>query len=157
MFGLPWYSIILISIPQTTLIIELGFNLFNLQMDFKRCLIIALLVGVITYFLRRSPIAAGIHTLLLIIIITAFVTLINNGKVMHNLASIMLGSMIMGGFEGVWCPLFLSLTSHSAQDLSLNPWLNIAGFMPILLITFIIYILIRKHSLILYDLGQKGI
>ena len=59
MFELPWYSIILISIPQTILIILLGFQLFNLQMDFRRCLIIALLLGVITYALRRSSMVTG--------------------------------------------------------------------------------------------------
>ena len=157
MFSLPWYSIILISIPQTILIIKLGFELLHLQVDFRRCLAIALLVGVITYFLRRSSITPGIHTILIIIIITIFVTVINKANILHNLASIILGSMIMGVIEGVWCPLFLSLTFHSVEDLALYPWLNIAGFMPVLLATFIIYMLIRKYNFVIYNLGKKGI
>jgi len=157
MFALPWYSIFLISIPQTFLIIHLGFQLFNLRMDFRRCLLIALLVGIVTYFLRRAPILAGIHTVLLIIVIAAFITLINKGNALYNLASVMLGTMIMGVIEGVWCPLFLRLTSHSVKDLALNPWLDIACFIPILGATFIIDIVIRKHSFIIYNLGQKGI
>lgn len=157
MFSLPWYSIILISIPQTILIIKLGFELFNLQVDFRRCLTIALLVGVVTYYLRRSSILAVGHTVLLIIIITVFVTVINKGNILANLASVLLGSMMMGVIEGVWCPLFLSLTSHSIEDLALYPWLNIAGFTPILLVTLILYILIRKFNFIIYNLDQKGI
>lgn len=157
MFALPWYSIILISIPQTILIIKLGFELFNLQVNFWRCLTIALLVGVITYFLRRSLIIPGIHTIAIIIIIAIFVTVLNKGNILHNLASVLLGSMIMGVIEGVWCPLFLSLTSYSIGDLALYPWLNIAGFMPILLMTSLIYILVRKYKFVIYNLGSKGI
>lgn len=115
MFALPWYSIILISIPQTILIILLGFQLFNQQIDFRKCLLIALLGGVITYTLRRIPIAAGGHTILLIIFITILVSIINKSKFLHNLSSIMLGSMILGTIEGVWCPLFLRLTYHSMK------------------------------------------
>ncbi|MDD3270940.1 MAG: hypothetical protein PHR04_02415 [Syntrophomonadaceae bacterium] len=126
-------------------------------MDFRRCLIIALLVGVITYALRRSSMVAGGHTILLITIIIILVSLINKSNILHNMASIMLGSMIMGAIEGVWCPLFLSLTSHSLEDLAIYPWINIACFMPILVVALIIYILIRKHSFVVYNLNPKGI
>lgn len=156
MFALTWYSIILISIPQTILVVKLGFELFHLQVDLRKCLLVALIVGFITYFLRRSSIIPGIHTVILIIIITIFVTVINKGNILHNLASVLLGSMIMGVIEGVWCPLFLSMTSHSFGDLGLYPLLNIAGFTPILLITFIIYVLTRKYHFVIYNLGNKG-
>jgi len=157
MFPLPWYSIILISIPQTILIIKLGFSLFHLQIDFRRCLTIALLIGIVTYLLRRSSIIPGLHTIILIIFMAAFVTLLNKGNIFYSLASIILGTMIMGIIEGLWCPLFLRLTSHSLEDLVLYPWLNIAGFMPILLVTFIIYIFIQKYNFVIYDLAPKGI
>lgn len=156
MFALPWYSIIFISIPQTILIIELGFRLFNLTLDFRKCLIVALLVGIFTFFLRSSSVVPGVHTVLLIIVITVLVTIINAGNGSHNLAAVMLGSMIMGTIEGVWCPLFLSLASHSPEDLTLYPWLNIACFIPILIISIAIYVVVKKHCFVIYNLDQKG-
>ncbi len=65
MFALPWYSILLISIPQTIVSILIGFQLFNLRLDFKKCLVVAIVVGIVTYFLRGALVMPGIHTVLI--------------------------------------------------------------------------------------------
>lgn len=155
MFALPWYSIILISIPQIILIILLGFQLFNLPVDLKKSLTTALLVGIVTYFLRRSSVAPGVHTVLMILLITIFIAVLNKNNFLHSLAATFLGTMIMGVVEGVWCPLFLAWTHHTVNDLALYPWLNIAGFMPILLFTFVLYIVMIKYDFVIYDLYAK--
>lgn len=157
MFALPWYSIVLISIPQVILIILIGFKLFNLPVDFKKCLATALLAGVITYFLRSSSVMPGIHTVLIILLISCFIAFLNKSNFLHSLAAVILGTMIMGVVEGVWCPLFLRWTGRTVNDLASYPWLNIAGFMPILLFTFVLYIFILKYDFVIYDLLAKGI
>lgn len=156
MFALPWYSILLISIPQTIVSILIGFQLFNLRLDFKKCLVVAIVVGIVTYFLRGTLVIPGIHTVLIILVMVISITLINRGGILYNFLAVMLGSMILGVIEGVWCPLFLSLVSHSIRDLALNPWLNIACFIPVLLLVAAIYILIRRHDFYIYNLNQKG-
>ena len=156
MFALTWYSILLISIPQTVLSILIGFQLFNRRLDFRTCLAVALLVGIVTYFLRGTFVIPGLHTLLIILLIVLSITLIDRGNILYNFFSVVLGSMILGVIEGVWCPLFLSLTSNSIKDLALNPWLNIACFAPILLAAVMIYIIIRRQNSYIYNLGQKG-
>jgi hypothetical protein len=65
--------------------------------------------------------------------------------------------MILGVIEGVWCPLILRLTFRSIQDLALNPWLNIALFIPVLLAAAMIYIIIHRQNFYIYDLNQKDI
>ena len=157
MFALPWYSILLISIPQTIFSILIGFQLFNLRMDLRKCLIVAIVVGIVTYFLRRTLVIPGIHTVLIILLMVILITLINRGGMLYNFLAVILGSMILGVIEGVWCPLILRLTFRSIQDLALNPWLNIALFIPVLLAAAMIYIIIHRQNFYIYDLNQKDI
>jgi hypothetical protein len=157
MFALPWYSILLISIPQTIFSLLIGFQLFNLRMDLRKCLIVAIVVGIVTYFLRRTLVIPGIHTVLIILLMVILITLINRGGMLYNFLAVILGSMILGVIEGVWCPLILRLTFRSIQDLALNPWLNIALFIPVLLAAAMIYIIIHRQNFYIYDLNQKDI
>lgn len=157
MFALPWYSILLISIPQTIFSLLIGFQLFNLRLDFRKCLIVAIGVGIVTYFLRGTFAIPGLHTLLIIVLMALSITWINRGNILYNFFSVILGSMILGVIEGVWCPLILRLTFRSIQDLALNPWLNIALFIPVLLAAAMIYIIIHRQNFYIYDLNQKDI
>ena len=50
MYSVPWYAIVLIAVPQTILIIKIGFGLFNLQVHARQCLLVTLIVSVVTYF-----------------------------------------------------------------------------------------------------------
>jgi hypothetical protein len=156
MFALPWYSILLISIPQTIFSLLIGFQLFNLRVDFRKCLVVAIVVGIVTYLLRRTLVIPGIHTVLIILVMVISITLINRGGILYNFLAVMLGSMILGVIEGVWCPLFLSITSLAIRDLAIYPGLNIACFIPVLLLAVMIYILIRRHDFYIYNLDQKG-
>lgn len=156
MYPIPWFAIFFISMPQTILVIKLGFKLFNLEeMNIWNCCMVALPVGLATYFLRSTSLIPGIHTLIIIALITTLLTILSNTHFCHLLASIMLGSMIMGVIEGIWCPLFLRLSSYTLSDLAVNPWLNILGYIPILVIALIILILIRHHNFIVYDLNTQ--
>ena len=84
MFALPWYIILLISIPQTIFSLLIGFQLFNLRMDLRKCLIVAIVVGIVTYFLRRTLVIPGIHTVLIILLMVILITLINRGGMLYN-------------------------------------------------------------------------
>jgi len=119
-------------------------------------LIVAIVVGIVTYYLRRTVVIPGIHTVLIILVMVISFTLINRGGMLYNFLAVMLGSMILGVIEGVWCPLFLSIASLSIRDLAIYPWLNIACFIPVLLLAAAIYILIRRHDFYIYNLDRKG-
>ncbi len=155
MFTLPWYSILLLTIPQVFLSILIGFQLFNRHLDFRKCLAAACLVGIVTYFLRGTFVTPGLHSILIILVMALSITLINRGNILYNFFAAILGAMIMGVIEGIWVPIFFSLTSTSVVDLSLNPWLNIGCFAPILLVAIILYIIIRRKNFYIYNLGEK--
>ncbi|MBO8158955.1 hypothetical protein [Thermosyntropha sp.] len=154
MYPLPWYGILLISVPQTLLVIELGFGLFGLNLDLKKALLVAFIAGFITYFLRQSSVAFGLHTIILIITVAFLVTVIAHTDILHSLAASLLGFMLLGVIEGVCLPLFLKMTSKTVRDLALHPGLNILAFVPVLLIALALFILIRRNNFVIYDLEE---
>lgn len=157
MFPIPWYAILLISIPQTVLVIKLGFELFGIKVGFKAALLVALMAGLATFFLRQSHIIPGLHTVMLIIIVATLVTSFMHVHIWHSLVASLLGFMILGVIEGLWLPVLLSLTSNTVQDLILNPWLNIIGFQPVTLIALCFYIIVIKRKLTIFKLGDEGV
>jgi hypothetical protein len=52
MHAIPWYIALLISVPQTILIIEFGFRLFNIRIRTRDILVLAFLMAVTCYLLR---------------------------------------------------------------------------------------------------------
>lgn len=156
MFHIPWYSILLMTIPQIFLIIKVGMRLFNLKINNRSCLLISILAGCTVYFLRNVPITPGIHTVVTALIITLLVVAFDKINIGSALVSILLGFIIFGVIEGAWLPVFLKITLSSINDLELHPWLNIIGFYPILAVTIIIDVIIKSKNIILFDLQRLG-
>jgi hypothetical protein len=157
MFPIPWFAVIFISIPQTFLIIMIGFKLFNIKIKLKDAIAAAVLVSIIAYFLRRLSIPPGSHTIILAICLTAVITILSRINIWYSCISVLLGAMILGVLENAVMPIILFFISKTVNDLALNPWLNIEVFLPTLLLSALIFCLIKKYDLVLYDLGAREI
>ncbi|MFA7077973.1 MAG: hypothetical protein WC147_06135 [Syntrophomonas sp.] len=155
MFTLPWYAAIFISIPETFLIILIGFALFNSSINLKDSIVAAVAIGMISLFLRRIPIYPGLKVLILILILSVTITLFSQIKLWYSFISVTLGAMIIGAIENAVMPVVLMSISKNVNDLAINPWLNIGVFQPTLLLAIILFLLIKKLNFVLYDLGTK--
>lgn len=157
MFSLPWYAAIFISIPETFLIIGIGFALFNISISLKDSVVAAVIVGMISCFLRRLPIYPGLNVFILILLLTVTISFLSKIKLSYGSISVILGAMIIGVIENSVMPIILLLISKTVNDLALNPWLNIGVFQPTLLLAILLFFLIKKLNFVLYDLGNRGI
>ncbi len=156
MYSVPWYAIVLIAVPQTILIIKIGFGLFNLQVNTRQCLLVTLIVSVVTYFLRKLPLMFGIHTIILIILLTILLVILQRIDFWRSLVAVLLGVMILGVIENSYLPLLLQFTSRTVVDLAEQPWFNIAAFLPGFLIGLLLYAFIRHRNFVLFDLKRAG-
>ena len=59
---LPWYIVLLLSIPQTFLIVKIGFQLFNLHVSYLKALFLSLIISIVAIFARELPLLFGVHT-----------------------------------------------------------------------------------------------
>jgi hypothetical protein len=156
MFPISWWEVIFISIPQTFLIIGIGFSLFNINIRLQKTIAAAIVLGIITYFLRRLPIPLGTHTIILTILLTLAVTSLSRIKLWYSLISVLLGAMVLGVIENVIMPIVLFFLSKTVNDLTLDPVLNIKVFLPTLLLAAFLFYLVKKLNFTLYDLGTRG-
>lgn len=156
MFPITWWEVIFISIPQTFLIIMIGFTLFNIRIKLPQSVAAAILIGIITYFIRQLPIIPGTHTIILAISLTLAMTVLSRIRLWYSFISVLLGAMILGVIENVAMPVALKLMSITVDDIALKPWMNIEVFIPTLLLAALLFCLIKKLDLMLYDLGTRG-
>lgn len=150
---LPWYIVLLVSVPQTFLIIMLGFQLFNQYISYSRALLLSLIIGILTIFARELPLPFGVHTIILIGISTLLAAIIIRTNLWHCFISILSGALILGVLEGVLLPIFLKITATTTDDLVLKPWLNIVYFLPLGIIAAIFYLFAKRRNYVIFDLG----
>jgi hypothetical protein len=68
----------------------------------------------------------------------------------------LLGVMISGAIEGLLLPIILSIMGYAVNDLITNAWVNIVAFIPVFLITVLIYLLSWHYSFVLFDFENRG-
>jgi len=156
LFPIPWYAVLFISIPETFLIIQLGFSLFNLKIEWPKAILASVIMGIFSYFLLRVTIIPGTHTLILIFAAAIITAWFSEAKIWYRLIAVLCGAMIVGVTENVVVPVALILMSKTINDLSANPWLNIGVSLPTTLLAALLFFLVRRFSLVLYDLNTKG-
>lgn len=157
MFAIPWYAVIFVSIPETLLIIGIGFALFNIKLNLGRSVFAGILIAILSYFLRKIMIPPGVHTIILVLALTAAISFLCKIKIWYSFVSVLLGAMIIGVIEDVFISLIFQFTSKTINDLAANPWLNISAFMPTLMLAILFFILIKRSNYVLYDLNMRQI
>ena len=149
---LPWFIVLLVSVPQTFLIIIIGFQLFNQYISYSRVLILSLIIGILTIFARELPLPFGAHTVILTVSLTLLANVVTGTNLWHCFISILSGVLILGVLEGVLLPIFLKVTETTTDDLVLKPWINLVCFLPLGIIAAIFYILAKKRNYVIFDL-----
>ncbi|WP_449240399.1 hypothetical protein [Desulfoscipio gibsoniae] len=153
---LPWYIVLIISVPQTFLIAKTGFQLFNLHLSCSRALMLSLIVGVAAVSARELPLPFGFHTIILIIFSVFLAVVITGHNLWHCFIPIATGTLILGMLEGTLLPIFLKITANTTDSLALNPWLNILYFLPLGIIMGSFYFLTKKFNYVIFDLSIDG-
>lgn len=157
MYAIPWYVVLFVSIPESYLIIILGFALYNLEIDSKLAFAVAVITSVVAYFVRQLHLTFGIHTIIGMVVIIILIKLLTSYN-FYSLATVVLtGFVVMALLQCIIVPFTLMLTSVNPLDFSGFPWLNIVFFIPEALMMLFMYFMINKHHLYIIDLraGEK--
>jgi len=150
---LPWYIVLIVSIPETFFIVRLGFRLFNVDIDFNKVLILTLITAVLSVFIRKLPLAFGFHTLILTITLVLLCKAMLKMRLWNCFVSILVGVLILGVLESTLLPLFQSVTSTNTESLVIEPWLNVVYTFPLLIVMNILSLLSKRYNLVIFDLN----
>lgn len=152
LYSIPWYVVLFQSIPEMFLLIILGFKLFNIDVSFKKALLVSCLVAVIVYLTRRNVNVYGLHTVMLIFCSLFFIRMILKMNIAYSFICIVTSLLINGLLQNTTIPILLKLFQSAPKDLIKNPWLNVFIYIPNGLIMYLFYIFIKKIQFYLFDL-----
>ena len=128
----------------------IGTKLYNIHVDFRGN-IIAMVYGIFAYLFRIIFTIFGLHTLFSVILLVMLVRIITGIYLsfsgIHTFVHIAYRSP-----AGLTVPVILWLVVF----LHPCPWINIAVSIPIFLILVVIYYVLHRRGLYLYNLGDKG-
>lgn len=150
---LPWYIVLLVSLPETFLIIKLGFSLFNLKIYFNQALFLSAVTALLSVFIRKLPLVFGLHTLLMMVALVLLTRAFLKIRLWHCAVSILAGVLILGVLESTMLPLLQNLTFTDTESLTIRPWLNVVYTLPTLLVMCILYWLARRFKIVIFDLN----
>jgi hypothetical protein len=152
MFAIPWYVVLFVSIPESFLIIILGLALFNLEIPYKKAGLISVISAICSYFVRQLPVIFGLHTLIGVLVLTGLLIWLGKVKPWEALISISGGFVIYFLLESFLLPLFFLITSKNQEIFVIDPRYCIVYFVPIAVITVLLYFILKKYHLYIYDL-----
>jgi Signal transduction histidine kinase regulating citrate/malate metabolism len=156
MHAIPWYIALLISVPQAVFIIEFGFRLFNIRIRTRDIIGLAVIMGVICYLLRPLALPYAVNTLILITLLSILSSFLSRINLRYCFASIVLGMIIYGVLESVLLPLIMGTFHIPMEIIIINPWINLAAFVPIALIASLLLAFIVRKDFILYDFSSEA-
>lgn len=114
-------------------------------------MILALIIAGICYMLRALDTPYFADTLILIISLSLLSSLICRIELKFCFISVVLGVIIYGVLESALLPLIMNLFYISMEEIDVNPWINLAAFVPIFIISVFLLALAIKKDFVLYD------
>lgn len=155
MHAIPWYIALLISVPQTILIIEFGFRLFNIQLKIRDILLLTIIIAGECYFLRPVVITYAINTVILIALLSFLSCFICGINFRYCFISVVLGVIICGVLENLLLPLIMEVLHLSMVEIIISPYIDLIAFIPIFIVSVLLLTYFIKKDFILYDFGNE--
>lgn len=153
MFPIPWYVVIFESIPEALLLQILTIKLMNKKkVSFCKLLKVSMLYGVAAFFIRNIAFHLGqhflfsLHTILLMLVLALLFDLIHKIKFSRSFIPIFIISLLYGLIQFTFILIIFKLFNLKTYDLQENPWINIALFFPIALITYSAVYIYTKYA-----------
>ncbi|MDD4568790.1 MAG: hypothetical protein PHE70_01470 [Tepidanaerobacteraceae bacterium] len=153
MFPIPWYVVVFESIPEAFLIQILSFKLMNEKdIFFNKVLIVSILYGAAVILIRNlafhfsQHFLFSLHTILLISVLILLFSLIHEIKLDRCFISIFIVSVLFGLIQYAFVLIVFNLFNLNISAFQENPWLNIALFIPVAGITYLIVHIYIGHE-----------
>ncbi len=153
MYPIPWYAVILIGLPSTFLTISIGVRLFNINISIRNRAIVSIIIGIIIYFTRHLTVP-GLNTIALLVSTIVLLIIISRLTLWKAILSAILGLVVMAIIETLCNSIIFSLFHLNFDTLAARPWINILSFLPTLAVASLLYWLICRKNVILYNLNQ---
>lgn len=154
LISISWYLIFTVSIPESLLMVLIGFQLYNLEVRFRNALAIATISALTSYFVRKLPIFFGLHSLIGIIVLFILCWFFTRYPFKKVLYSVLTGFAVMAVTQTVLLPICLALTPFDHQTIKLYPGVESLIFLVQAIAVGIAYVYFKQNRIYIFDLSD---
>lgn len=145
---MPFYFVLLQSLPENVILIYLGLSLLQMRLKFKQILLASLLMAFISYIIRALTLPPGINVLLQLPVLIVLLMLLCGLKIVPSILTAVLGLIGLSFAEGLFNFILYFITGIPVQSAVNDPILRLLYPIPeyIFLIVIIYIVSTQKHS-----------
>ena len=145
MGNMPFYLVLVQSFPESVILLYLGLGLMGIKLDWRRVLLISLIIALISYAIHLSPLPPGISILIQLFLLVVLLSML--GRIAFTSASLIgvLGLIVLSFFEIVFIALITAITGISITQVMNDPWLRVVSPLPEFVILGLIAFWLNKY------------
>ncbi len=147
---MPWNFVLLGSIPEAILIVCLGLHLQGKKIPLSRIIIVGVLQGIASYFIRKYM-NFGIHMVYQAITLVVITMVVLKVNLRVSFFASLLGLVINALVETPYSLAALKITGWSIGEVMSRSWLRILYFTPKLIILLGILLLCKHYEFTLEE------
>jgi hypothetical protein len=144
MDNMPILAVILQSIPESIIIINLAMSLIEEKVTIGEMILIATLAAIASYIIRLQHMPFGIHSTVTILFLLIFTKVVTKKKLILLLLGLIPALVFYGVLELSLLPWMLKLTGLNLNYVLENTLLRIVFPIPLYLICIIAMYILRK-------------
>lgn len=154
MISISWVTVFIVGIPESLLMILIGFQLYNLRIKAGHAVFIAAISAITSYFVRKLPIAFGVHSLIGIVVLISLCWFFTRLPIYKVIFSVLTGFTVLAVTQSILLPLSLLLTSIDYELIKNNILINSLLFLiqALFVGAALVYCKIRK--IYIFDLSD---
>lgn len=150
---MPILAILLQSIPECFIWCWLALKLLKIQPNLGRLLLVAVIFGFCSYFIREFVPVFGLHVLIQILVIIVLLVMLIRLSLYQATAATLLGKLISIMLEIIFIPILLHLTGLTFNEVLADNLLRIIFPVPHLIFALILIWIIKRQKFYLIDLS----
>lgn len=145
MGGLPFYLVLLQSFPETVILIYLGLGVTGLKLDWRRILLVSLLIALSSYIIHMTPLPAGINILIQLLLLVGLLSILGRLSFAHASLVGVLGLVVLSFFEITVIALITAITGIPITQVMNDPWMRLFFPLPEFAVLGLIAFLLNKY------------
>ncbi|KUO73299.1 MAG: hypothetical protein APF81_11855 [Desulfosporosinus sp. BRH_c37] len=157
--NIPWIALLLQGIPEQTAVVTLAFVIARIPLQWKKILLIGIVLAFISYIVRLFPIPFGVHSFLIIILLFIALTWLGKGDFSLSLLASLVSFLALVIFELVCLSLLMPVFGVTPETLFTNLLIRILITEPqvilLLISAFLLYKFIPKKRLEMNEFIRK--
>ena len=140
----PLIALLLQGIPEEIAVVTLAFVISKISLQWKRTILIGIILAISAYVVRLFPISFGIHFVLLIILLFIFLIWLGHGDLSISLFASLLSFLALSIFEFISMSLLMPVFGVTPEIISTNSIIRILITEPQVLLLFLSAFILNK-------------